>query len=199
MSFDPNNYDVEKLSEQASASQVLDTDFVPIIRYDSVENDYSNFTVAAGQFNKILPSGYLVGFSPSVVQNGSTISSISVTRGSARSDDDVVSIITTSTLTNSNGIWGDMSKPTGTDILVDFVVATDSQTTTNVFLARHGSYPSYTLIRTRVVGQGLYSNNGTTESIHDVVGFDNEIISIQSEDIISGSALTNGKIILVLE
>lgn len=199
--FDPQDYDIQKISEQTTSDQVLPTDKIPIIRYDTEEQDYSNFTVPVSLLG-VMPTGYLKGFTPSVVKTSSAITSVSITAGVARDSTNSANIISSATVTNSSTIWGDSTRPTGTNITVYILAARKSaeDNTVQVFLSqtRGGAIGGFEY--SVAVGKGLYSYNGTTESISNVVGFDNEIISVQTTDITPGTTpLANGKIILVLE
>lgn len=201
MSFDPNEYNVQKISEQTTSAQVLPTDKVPVIRYDEEEQDYSNFTVPVSLFG-VAPSGYIKGFTPSIVQSGSAITSLSATPGIARDGTNTVNISASSTTTNTSSIWGGATKPTGTDVTVYILVARKSATdaSVNVFLSQStgGAIGGYAY--SVAIGQALYTRSGTTESIRNVVGYDHEIISVQETDVTAGTTpLANGKIILVLE
>ena len=201
MSFNPNDYDVQKISEQTTSAVVLPTDKVPIIRYDEEEQDYSNFTVPMSLLG-IAPQGYLKGFTPTVVQTGSSLSSISATAGIARDSTNSANISSTATITNSSDIWAGATKPTGTDITVYVVVArvSASDNTVNVFLSQTAGGAIGDYAYSVAVGQALYSRSGNTESLRNLVGYDHEIISVQETDITPGTTpLANGKIILVLE
>lgn len=201
MGFNPNDYDVQKISEQTTSAVVLPTDKVPIIRYDEEEQDYSNFTVPMSLLG-IAPQGYLKGFTPTVVQTGSTLSSISATAGIARDSTNSANISSTTTITNSSNIWAGATKPTGTDITVYVVVArvSASVNTVNVFLSQTAGGAIGDYAYSVAVGQALYSRSGNTESLRNLVGYDHEIISVQETDITPGTTpLANGKIILVLE
>ena len=188
MGFNPNDYDVQKISEQTTSAVVLPTDKVPIIRYDEEEQDYSNFTVPMSLLG-IAPQGYLKGFTPTVVQTGSSLSSISATAGIARDSTNSANISSTATITNSSDIWAGATKPTGTDITVYVVVArvSASDNTVNVFLSQTAGGAIGDYAYSVAVGQALYSRSGNTESLRNLVGYDHEIISVQETDITPGT------------
>lgn len=199
--FDPQDYDVQKISEQTTSSVALPTDKVPIIRYDEEEQDYSNFTVPISLLG-VAPSGYLKGFTPSVIKTSTSITSLSVTAGVARDSSSEANISSTTTITNSSDIWAGETKPSGTDITVYVLVARKSaaDASVNVYLSQStgGAIGSYAY--SVAVGSALYSRSGNTESIRNLVGYDHEIISVQETNITPGTTpLANGKIILVLE
>lgn len=199
--FDPQDYDVQKISEQTTSNQILPTDKIPIIRYDTEEQDYSNFTVPVSLLG-VMPNGYLKGFTPSIVQSGTAITSVSITAGVARDSTNAANIVSSASVTNSTTIWGDATKPTGTNVTVYILAArkSDTDNTVNVFLSQNQGGTIGGFDYSVAIGKGLYSNDGTDESINNVVGFDNEIISVQTTDVTAGTTpLANGKIILVLE
>ncbi len=199
--FDPQDYDIQKISEQTTSNQVLPTDKIPIVRYDSEEQDYSNFTIPVSLLG-VAPKGYLKGFTPSVSKTSSTINSLSITAGLARDSSNSVNISSDSTITNSTDIWAGATKPTGTDIAVYILAArkSDTDNTVNVFLSQSAGGAIGNFAYSVVVGTALYSRSGNTETIHNVIGYDHEIISIQETDVTPGTTpLANGKIILVLE
>lgn len=201
MSFDPEQYNVQKISQQSTSSTVLPTDKIPIIRYDTQEQNYDNFTVPVSSLG-VLPKGYIKGFTPSVVQSGSAITSVSITSGVARDSTNTANIASDSTVINSSTIWGGATKPSGTNLTVYILAARKSATdnTVQVFLSQNNGGEIGGFSYSVAIGKGLYSRSGNTESISNVVGFDNEIISVQTTDVVPGTtALANGKIILVLE
>lgn len=201
MGFNPADYDVKKLSEQSSSNFVFPTDNIPIIRKDTESDEWVNFLISASIFS-VLPKGYLYGMNPSVSQTGSVINSITVEAGVARDSTNAVNIYAENPITGTSAaLWGGQAKPTGTNIPVYILVSrrSESDRTAAVYLSRTNGGPVGVDNYSVAVGTALYTNNGTSESIKNVVGLYNPIISVQENDITPGTTpLANGKIILVV-
>lgn len=202
MSFDPEQFDVKKISEQTTSGHVLPSDKIPLIREDAESGDYSNFTVEISSFG-VAPNGYLFGLNPSVAQTGTSITSITVEHGLARDSTNTVNIYADNAITTSGAaLWGGATKPTGTNIPVYILVSRRSEQDrqASVYLSQNNGGAIGVDEFSVAVGKGLYSNDGTNESISNVVGLYNPIISVQEDEITAGTTpLANGKIILVLE
>ena len=202
MSFDPTQFNVEKISQQSQSAFVYPNDLIPVARWDDVAQDYTNFAVPAAILGA-LPPGFVMGLAPSFIQTGTSITSINVASGYARDSSNQVNMMTSGNTTASGGSGAWIGpRPTGTDnvcyIILAFVSA--ASPTPAVFLSQNKAPTINGYQYVAAVGQGLYSYDGTNESVRNVWGYDNKIIAVQDNELTAGvSPLENGKIVLVLE
>lgn len=183
-----------KISEMSTSGELTPADYVPIVRYDSSDQDYDNYKVAAKEFISY-PSGYLQG-------GDVTASSSSVTVGETycRDRTNTANIFLTASVTRSMN--SSMFSPTsqysssGTKYFLVCRVS-DADPTATFFVSNSASALPTGYAYSRAVGQGYF--NSSTHTFSNVWCYDNKIDVVQTEDIAAGSALANGHIALVIE
>lgn len=182
-----------RISEMVTSADLTPADYVPIVRYDSEDQDYDNYKVAAKEFISY-PNGYLHG--GAVAVSGS---SVTVGETYCRDETNEANIFLTSSVTKT--INSSMFYPTsqynttGTKYFLVCRVSDSDQTATFFVSNTKNALPTG-YAYSRAVGQGEY--NGTSHTFSGVWCYDNKIDIVQTSDITAGSPLPNGHIALVI-
>lgn len=186
--------DTIKISDMVTSADLTPADYIPIVRYDSSDDDYDNYKVAAKEFISY-PNGYIQGGNVTT-----TSSSVTVGETYCRDATNEANIFLTNSVTKT--INSDMFYPTAQYSITGkkyFLVCrvSDSDQTSTFFVSNQKNALPTGYEYSRAIGEGNF--NASTHTFSNVWCYDNKIDIVQTTDITAGSALANGHIALVIE
>lgn len=183
-----------KISDMVTSADLTPADYVPIVRYDSQDQDYDNYKVAAKEFISY-PNGYLQGGIVSISGSSVTVGE-TYCRDRTNAANIFLTASVTKTINSSLFTSSSLYSSSGTRYFLVCRVS-DADPTATFFVSDSVSALPTGYSYSRAIGQGDY--NGSSHTFSNVWCYDHEIDIIQTTDITAGSALANGHIALVIE
>lgn len=183
-----------RISDMVTSADLTPADFIPIVRYDSSDQDYDNYKVAAKEFISY-PNGYLQG--GNVTASASSVT-VGVTYCRDATNEANIFLTTDATKTINSSMFYPTSQYSTTGRKYFLVCrVSDSDQTATFFVSNTNNALPTGYAYSRAVGQADY--DGSTHRFSNVWCYDNKIEVVQTADITAGSTLASGHIALVIE